>query len=510
MRTLLIALLIAAAGPAHAVSDFTASLPPGQFDVGLRVIHQYDYSRVYKPAIDYVSGKPPQGERARPVQTLLWYPAKAGGKPVTYRDYMATTATAQEFGRPASSADGLIKAMGRTPATQSEVARTMQARSEAPARDGKFPVIVYAPSFTAHAAENVDLCEYLASQGYIVLSSPSFGARSSSMTDDLEGLEAQAGDIAFLIAFARSMPQADLERIGVVGFSWGGLANMLASAKDDRIKAVASLDGSLRGFPQFINGGKGSAHYFDAMKLSAPLLYVARRPDTFEEMNRREMDTTFSLVNSMKQADTYVVSMQPMQHSDFSSWAQRFAPDSYFEDYSREEVAQAYRWTVRYVHNFFNAYLKDDKAALTFMGNSPKANKAPLRMMQVDQHRAVGSPVSMDAFVRELNRRGFQHAIAIHDEFKARNPRFSVGEPGALNSWGYGLLRGGREKESVEIFRLATHLHPADANLFDSFGEACEKTGAREEAIRNYRRSLELNPKNANAVERLRILQQQS
>lgn len=510
MRTLLIALLIAAAGPAHAVSDFTASLPPGQFDVGLRVIHQYDYSRVYKPSIDYVTGKPPQGERARPVQTLLWYPAKSGGKPVSYRDYMSTTASAREFGRPAAAADALIQASARTPAMQAEVARPMLARGEAPAREGKFPVIVYAPSFSAHAAENADLCEYLASQGYIVLSSPSFGARTGSMTDDLEGLEAQAGDIAFLIGFARSLPQADLERIGVVGFSWGGLANMLASAKDDRIKAVASLDGSLRGYPQFINGGQGAAPYFDSTKLSAPLLYVARRPDTFEELNRREMDTTFSLVNSMKQADTYVISMYPMRHNDFSSWSQRFAPDSDFEDYSRQEVAQAYRWTVRYVHNFFNAYLKDDKAALTFIGNSPKANQAPPRMMLAEHHRAVGSPVSMDAFVRELNRRGFQHAIAIHDEFKARNPRFTVGEPGALNAWGYGLLRGGREKESVEIFRLATHLHPADANLFDSLAEACEKTGAREEAVRNYRRSLELNPKNANAVERLRVLQQQS
>lgn len=510
MRTLLIALMFSAAGPALAVSDFTSSLPAGKHAVGLRVVHQYDYARQFKPSIDFISGKPLQGERARPVQTLVWYPAKAGGKPVTFRDYMATAVTALQFDAPLSAADALIKASAKTDAMKAEVARTMLARRDAPVSEGKFPVIVYAPSFNADAAENADLCEYLASQGYIVLASPSVGTRSRNMTGDIEGLESQAGDIAFLVSYARSFPQADLEHIGVAGFSWGGLANVLASAKDARIKAVVSLDGSLRGYPEFINGGKGAAPYFHPSKLSAPLLYVARRPDTFEEMNRREMDTTFSLVNSMKQVDTYVISMNPMQHMDFSSWGQRFTPDSYFDEYSREEVVQAYRWTVRYTHNFFDAYLKGDKAAHGFINQTPKANKAPLHMIQADIHRGVGAPVTMDAFVRELNQRGFQHAVAIHKEFTTRLASFSAGDAGTLNVWGYSLLRGGREKESVEIFRLATHLHPTDSNLFDSLGEACEKTGARADAIHNYRRSLELNPKNSNAAERLRVLQAQS
>ncbi len=61
-------------------------------------------------------------------------------------------------------------------------------------------------------------------------------------------------------------------------------------------------------------------------------------------------------------------------------------------------------------------------------------------------------------------------------------------------------------EESVAIFRFGTQLHPKDANLYDSLGEAQARAGQREAAIDNYRRSLALGPRNANAVERLKAL----
>jgi hypothetical protein len=42
---------------------------PGPYPVGLRVVEQYDYSRIYHSTTDDL-GKPYQGERARPLQTL--------------------------------------------------------------------------------------------------------------------------------------------------------------------------------------------------------------------------------------------------------------------------------------------------------------------------------------------------------------------------------------------------------------------------------------------------------
>ena len=66
-----------AAGTACAqnATQFHLALPPGPHGVGLKVVEQYDASRSYLPLTDAV-GKPTQGERARPLQTLIWYPGE--------------------------------------------------------------------------------------------------------------------------------------------------------------------------------------------------------------------------------------------------------------------------------------------------------------------------------------------------------------------------------------------------------------------------------------------------
>jgi hypothetical protein len=78
---------------------------PGPDAAGLKVVEQYDFSRSYRSITDEV-GKPYQGERARPLQTLIWYPAeKSSGKPMTVGDYGDLLATETSFGRPELAPD---------------------------------------------------------------------------------------------------------------------------------------------------------------------------------------------------------------------------------------------------------------------------------------------------------------------------------------------------------------------------------------------------------------------
>ena len=77
------------------------------------------------------------------------------------------------------------------------------------------------------------VCEYLASQGYVVLASPSQGVDNKGMTADRVGTDAQVGDIHFLINYAATIGEADTTRVGIVGFSWGGLSNALAAVGCD-------------------------------------------------------------------------------------------------------------------------------------------------------------------------------------------------------------------------------------------------------------------------------------
>jgi hypothetical protein len=212
---LLIALVIAAhaqSAPVVVSGDqhFHFTEKPGPDAVGLKVVEQYDFSRSYRSVTDEL-GKPYQGERARPLQTLIWYPAeKSSGKPMTVGDYGDLLATEISFGRPALSPDWKQGIDGMKPA----LLDSMWAVRNAPLLAGRFPVVIYAPSLSSMSWENADLCEYLASHGYVVVASPDMGATSRNMTSDLGGIDAQAQDISFLIGYAQTLRWRGLAGVG--------------------------------------------------------------------------------------------------------------------------------------------------------------------------------------------------------------------------------------------------------------------------------------------------------
>lgn len=503
-------LFLSAAGAAHPADGFTFSVAPGPHAVGFKVVQQYDRARSYKAEIDLATGEPVQGERARPVQTLVWYPAARGGKPVTYRDYLDTVPSEDAFTRSpadiqrmtAERIDG--NAAGHREALLRDIARPQLAVRDVLPENGKFPVVIYAPSYSAYAIENTDLCELLASHGYIVLSSPSLGAHTRAMTTDIEGVEAQAADISFLIGYAATLPQADSAKVAAVGFSWGGLANVFAAAKDARIRALVSLDGSIRSFPKLVDGGKDAAPYVTPARVALPLLFVGSRPRTMEALNRSEnMRTDYSFMNKMTYSDVYIVSMLPMKHPDFASYALRMMADkdfSDFGDYSRDEVNLQHSWAARYTLRFLDAYLKGDSSGLAFLNNTPSANQVPAHTMLTDIWRHKGSvPPTQESFVRSLAAAGFDKAIPEYERFVAQNPAFKLDED-ALIGWGVQLSQVGRPAQAREIFRLGARLYPNQSILHDGLGEMQAKTGQAQEALASYRRVLELDPKNADAL----------
>ena len=78
---------------------------------------------------------------------------------------------------------------------------------------------------------------------------------------------------------------------------------------------------------------------------------------------------------------------------------------------------------------------------------------------------------------------------------------------GGMNRLGYDLLRNGHPTLALEPFRINLLLHPNDANLYDSYGEALADNGRRDEAILAYRRSLELKPDNDKGRTALKALE---
>lgn len=125
-----------------------------------------------------------------------------------------------------------------------------------PAAPGKHPlVLVVQEIFGVH--EHIrDLCRRLAKQGYFALAPELFERQGDvkplSAMDEIRKIvnavpDAQVlGDLDAAVAFAAQEP-ADLERIGITGFCWGGRETWLYAAHSKRLKAAVAWYGRLAG-----------------------------------------------------------------------------------------------------------------------------------------------------------------------------------------------------------------------------------------------------------------------
>jgi dienelactone hydrolase len=491
-------LLLCSAAYACNASNFIPPNHPGAYGVGFRVVQQYDHARIYQQKIDLTSGTMASGERARPLQTLIWYPArKPLSKQLQYGDYLRLVATETAFARNDAEVEHALAAALEDnyrnldmEQRRLEMGQTMLAAQNAVAAPGKFPVIIYAPGSSSSAYENADLCEYLASQGYIVIATPSTGVNTRSMTLDLEGAEAQAGDIMFLVGYAATLGQADSSRIAVIGYSWGGLANVLAAARDDRIGALVALDGSVRYHPAVAQ----AATYATPERLALPVLYLGGKPSNAEQVNRNKHQIpTYSLLNEMKYADVYNITMYTMTHAAFQSESLRMGPEQRFDDYTRDEATLGYKWMEKYVLAFLDAYLKNDAPALNFMSNPPRVNGVPNHLLSVDIHRSEGSPPTLTTLATEFSKHKYTGLAEIYQEMKKKTPNFRPAEL-ALISWGEPFLDQRRYSQAIQIYELVNALYPESPRAAFYLAMAYDKNNDSAHAIENYQRVLSFWP----------------
>ena len=493
---------------AQNVRLFHFSEKPGPHSVGLKVVEQYDYSRIYRRATDEL-GKPYHGERARPIQTLIWYPAQAAGsaKPMNVGDYGNLTATETSFGSPRMSADAKTWIDGMKPT----LATPMWAVRDATPAPGRFPVVIYAPSFSAMSWENADLCEYLATHGYVVVASPDMGVATRDMTDDVAGINAQARDISFLIGYAQTLLNTDLSKVAVAGFSWGGISNLFAAARDSRIDALIALDGSMRYYAGLVKQA-GDVH---PEQMTIPLLYFAQGEITLEDQARYFTDASKNdgpnVLNAWTHGDLVTIHMLGLTHTEHSSMYQRNedAWKHYSEvrkgDYDREDGITGYAWIARYTLQFLDAYLKQDPTAMSYLKKTPVENGVPRHFMTVNYRAAKGVPVSFDGFRSELGRQGFDHAPEIYAAMQKEKSDFKLDQR-AIYSWSEELMSDNHLAEAIALRKLNVQIYPDSSGAYFDLGEAYAKSGERQLAIESYKKSLEKDPVNEEARRKLKDL----
>ena len=274
--------LIMSAGLPMAVPIIKLPTPTGPNTIGSMTHHWIDHNR-----LEWFTDESP--DDLREIMVQFWYPGIKNDKksPSPYIDQMAlrTKTIAVAGGFPGF----LVKHIDMTK-TNSYI-DLLPIPTVAP-----FPIIIISHGITGMRHLHTALAETLASHGYFVLSvDHSYDANLTVFPDgrvadyrsDITGhpdsvsiraqqIQTRAADVSFIIDQLEKIQSGeikhplngflDLNKIGMMGHSYGGGTSILASYLDSRIKATSVMDSWMSPIPkEVVHAG-----------LSQPYLYMGR------------------------------------------------------------------------------------------------------------------------------------------------------------------------------------------------------------------------------------------
>ena len=245
-------------------------VPSGPYLVGTQKRELVDFAR------HEIFSENPEQKRTIPVQ--IWYPARNSLNSRT-EPYMQATS---DYGNLLKAALPSILAshlhlISTHSLQDAPIACSITNNKLIPKE--RFPLIIFSHGLMGGRIQNTIQCEELASHGYIVVGidhpyDAAFAiypdgrticsqlltgkpARANAASIQSDGFDVRVRDLIFIVNWLYktndSDPQKllkdsmDLNKIGVMGHSFGGSTGLLSSAIDKRIKAAIDLDGSTVG-----------------------------------------------------------------------------------------------------------------------------------------------------------------------------------------------------------------------------------------------------------------------
>jgi dienelactone hydrolase len=246
-------------------------------------------------------------QRLTPDSTVVhtWYPTSATGAPLRFRDYLG------------DGAEQLASFLGNTGTSQATVdslfASSLYAVPSPRSIGRPFPLVLIAQGNSHDVIDQVILCEYLASQGFVVAATPSPMVRSPIEREEQVGTfaETQAAELAATIgAIATTLP-VDTEHVGVVGHSFGARAALLLAMQNRRVKAIVSLDGGIGTSTAAESFRRAPSFRADAPL--PPLLHFFEELDAF-------VAPDFAMLKSLRSSELLLEPTEAMHHVHFTTY----------------------------------------------------------------------------------------------------------------------------------------------------------------------------------------------
>lgn len=331
--------------------SYSQSVNFGDYNVGFKCFKTTDDSRNYIIDNDTVK---------RPMLIHFWYPAQNNSDVIfmTFKDYIDLIAIREDFEKNQSDIDQMTEGFVNaylgfskqlfgidTAVTTTDVLNSsVQAVFNAEPIIDEFPLIIYAPSNSKSAVQNHIICEYLASNGYYVVSVGSAGYETLQRFDQKKATLAQVQDMEFIVTFVKDSLNIDYSNIGLFGYSTGSMATIIFQMRTPEVKAVASLDGSHEyAFYRILN----RIDEFDFNRANVPYLMITNK---FKDLS------IFPFYSSIPLKDKYLYKMTEIDHNGFISYWQQFANCSKNSDVNN--VSESYTVICSTVNLFFNVTLK--------------------------------------------------------------------------------------------------------------------------------------------------------
>ena len=339
----------------------TTSKKSESYKAGFKPIHTVDKSRIYKKNTDTTDYL-----HYRPIDIDMWYPAdsSAADTVLLVHDLLGLLEQRANYYTASNAGNGMAAQLAQffcdgfkcsDPTTLLRF--KTKSLKNAVAVNGKFPLIVYMTAFNGMSYENFTLFEALAKKGFIVLSISSVGRFPGDMTMKKADLLEQVNDALAALNVLKQNPNIDFNNIGIVGYSWGGLAGAVLASKIPNAKCLVSLEGSE--FHHYGNA-KSENKDFDSIRNSEELENVRltipyMRMESAPSMHPDKIDSVYNFTaNHVDNAQIFTI--DSAQHEDFDC----------FSLVVRESgnciINQRYNSALKLTVSFLEDHLKNDKS----------------------------------------------------------------------------------------------------------------------------------------------------
>ncbi|AOM80043.1 tetratricopeptide repeat protein [Pedobacter steynii] len=485
-------------------------LPSGKYHAGFKRIYTFDSSRSYplnfQPGTNSDTTKFP-----RSMVLNMWYPVEVNsGGSFPYKNYLRfaydNPSWKNFLDRLKQYNEETVKLNGFRYTKLNDTVREdrlferlmdteVLASSGKPVVTGNHPLIIYQPSLGGTIEENALLCQYLSSNGYVVLScayQPDNGVR---MGPDWN-LERAEGDVNFLVQYSKQHLVIDTNNVHLLGYSFGAQANFNLLAKGSKFVSAVSLDSRLEySFDYAPKGFKDLPALLLAgvQNITQPLLLFTNE------------EATFNMTDSFVSADRYYLPLHFLEHHDYSSTREisnSWVAGELKNDKELLGKVKDYTSVCENTLAFFNFYSQPKNNGRAFQFLNTRSNFA--------EHLPRGANgEAQDKTVLQTPRQVLKAAeiIGIQEVKKSYQlNRMSFSED-LFNTYAYFLAGKNKGQLAIQTLLWGTEIYTTSANLFDSLGEMYFIEKDYEKSTKSFKRSLELNPSNKNAVEYLKKLQ---